>query len=248
MKIDALDLDYRELNTLIKQTDGNIVIENCFGQRFIGAGLNSSDCGGKNITISGTPGNALGAYLNGAVITVNGNAQDAVGDTMNDGKIVIDGNAGDALGYAMRGGKIFVRGNAGYRTGIHMKEYKPKNGAAKIPVIVVGGKVGSFLGEYLAGGLIVVLGIDCEDAPVGNFTGTGMHGGTIFIRCKKELKYLPAQVTADIASVADLEEIKPILNDYCNSFNMNLDEILTGQFYKLKANAKNPYKQLYTAY
>lgn len=49
----------------------------------------------------------------------------------------------DATGYAMRGGKIFVRGNAGYRAGIHMKAYKDKT-----PVLVIGGKAGSFLGEY----------------------------------------------------------------------------------------------------
>ncbi len=242
MRIDALDIDFRELNSEIKKSDGDVLVENCYGQRFIGAGLD-----GKSITINGTPGNALGAYLNGAVITVRGNAQDAVGDTMNDGKIIIDGNAGDALGYAMRGGKIFVRGNAGYRTGIHMKEYSPKNGTEKRPVIVVGGKVGSFLGEYLAGGLIVVLGLGSDEVPVGNFTGTGMHGGSIFIRCKEELTNLPAQVTAEVATESDMEEIKPILCEYADSFSMNVNEILSGQFYKLKANAKNPYKQLYTA-
>ncbi len=237
MRVDALNTDYRELNEQIKSSAGDVFIENCFGQRFIGAGQS-----GKSISINGTPGNALGAYLNGAVITVKGNAQDAVGDTMNDGKIVIDGNAGDALGYAMRGGKIYVRGNAGYRTGIHMKQYKEKR-----PVIVVGGKVGSFLGEYLAGGLIVVLGLDCDDLPVGNFTGTGMHGGAIFIRSEVELANLPAQVTAEIATDSDMEEIKPILSDYADSFGISADEILSGRFYKLKANAKNPYKQLYTA-
>ncbi len=247
MRFDALNVDFQELNAKIKTADEDVCIDNCYGQRFIGAGLNGANNGGKNITINGTPGNALGAYLNGAVITVNGNAQDAVGDTMNDGKIIIDGNAGDALGYAMRGGKIFVRGSAGYRTGIHMKQYSPKNGLEKRPVIVVGGKVGSFLGEYLAGGLIVVLGLDCEGVPVGNFTGTGMHGGTIFIRCKDELVGLPAQVTAEIATESDLEEIKPVLCEYADDFHMNIDELLSGQFYKLKANAKNPYKQLYVA-
>ncbi len=242
MKLNAMNLDYKDLNAAIKRADDDCFIDNCFGQRFIGAGINLSDCGGKNITINGIPGNALGAYLNGAVIKVNGNAQDAVGDTMNDGRIIIDGNAGDALGYAMRGGKIFVRGNAGYRTGIHMKEYKEKR-----PVIIVGGTVGSFLGEYLAGGLIIVLGLGSDEIPVGNFTGTGMHGGTIFIRCKNELTGLPAQVTAEIASDADLEEIEPELIEYAGSFNMNVSDLLKGQYYKLKANAKNPYKQLYTA-
>lgn len=237
VKIDSLNLNFKDLNMKIKAASHDIVIDNCYGQRFIGAGIE-----GKSIIINGTPGNALGAYLDGASITVNGSVQDAVGDTMNDGKIIIHGNAGDALGYAMRGGKIFVLGNAGYRTGIHMKQYEDKK-----PVIVVGGKVGSFLGEYLAGGLIVVLGLGSEDVPVGNFTGTGMHGGSIFIRSDNEPQNLPAQVTMQVANDEDLEEIKPVLREFADSFNINADELLQGRFFKLKANAKNPYKQLYTA-
>ena len=56
------------------------------------------------------------------------------------------GNVGDACGYAMRGGKIYIKGDCGYRAGIHMKAYQQH-----FPVMVVGGKAGSFLGEYLAG-------------------------------------------------------------------------------------------------
>jgi glutamate synthase domain-containing protein 3 len=233
----ARELDFKALNEQIKSTNDNVIIDECYGQRFIGSGAK-----GKKITINGTPGNALGAYLDGAVIEVNGNAQDAVGDTMNAGKIVIHGNAGDALGYAMRGGAIFVQGNSGYRTGIHMKEYKEKK-----PVIVIGGKVGSFLGEYLAGGLIVVLGINIEDVPVGNFTGTGMHGGRIFIRTNKELAALPAQVTAETATDEDLREIKPFIAEFAAHFSMNSETFAKEKFYVLKPNAKNPYKQLYTA-
>ena len=65
----------------------------------------------------------------------------------------------------MRSGKIFVKGNAGYRVGIHMKEYHEF-----YPKIIIGGKVGDFLGEYQAGGIIVVLGIGCDGkVPVGSF-------------------------------------------------------------------------------
>jgi len=237
VKLDASTMDYRALNAAIRDAGDDVMIDNCCGQRFIGAGLE-----GKTITINGTPGNALGAYLDGAVIKVNGNAQDAVGDTMNDGAVIIDGNAGDALGYAMRGGKIFVRGHAGYRTGIHMKEYKEKR-----PVIVVGGTVGSFLGEYLAGGLIVVLGLGSDTLPVGNFTGTGMHGGSIFIRCDEAPRSLPAQVTAEIAGPDELEEIRPVLREYADSFSMDAEALLSCRFYRLRPNAKNPYKKLYTA-
>lgn len=236
MNLKARQLGYRVLNQSIRNANEDVVIENCFGERFIGAGAAS-----KTITINGTPGNALGAYLDGATIIVNGNAQDAVGDTMNDGKIVIHGNAGDALGYAMRGGKILVKGNAGYRTGIHMKEYQDKK-----PVIVVGGCAGSFLGEYLAGGLIIILGLNTEDCPVGNFTGTGMHGGEIFIRSHQLPRSLPKQVCSDLADESDMERIRPVLMEFSETFNLTMDEILGKTFHRLTPNAKSPYKQLYT--
>ena len=242
MKLSAKHMDYQELNKQIRAAEMNVAIADCCGQRFIGSGLKD-----KTVTINGTPGNALGAYLDGGVITVNGNAQDAVGDTMNDGKIIIHGNAGDALGYAMRGGQIFVEGDSGYRTGIHMKEYTDIDGAAKRPVIVIGGGSGSFLGEYLAGGLIVVLGLGFDDAPVGNFTGTGMHGGRIFVRTKKVLGNLPAQVIATQASPDDMKELAPYITAFAECFGRDAASIMKDTFYMLMPNAKNPYKQMYTA-
>jgi glutamate synthase domain-containing protein 3 len=123
-----------------------------------------------------------------------------------------------------------------------MKEYREKK-----PVIVVGGRVGSFLGEYLAGGLIIVLGLGCADAPVGNFTGTGMHGGTLFIRTEQDLLHLPAQVAAAVAGPEALAEIEPFVLEFARAFRLDGPEILRGRFYVLRPNAKNPYHQLYTA-
>ena len=141
---------YKQVNEQIRAAqDSEITVENVIGQRYIGCG--STD---RKITVHGTAGNGLGQYLNGSTIEVFGNAQEAVGDTMNAGEIVVHGNVGDACGYAMRGGKIYIKGDCGYRAGIHMKAYQQH-----FPVMVVGGKAGSFLGEYLAGGLILVLGI-----------------------------------------------------------------------------------------
>ena len=237
MTISAHNIDFNELNKRIKAASGDLCIDKCCGQRFIGCGMS-----GKTLTINGTPGNALGAYFDGGVIEVRGNAQDAVGDTMNDGKIIVHGSAGDALGYAMRGGSIFIRDNAGYRTGIHMKEYKDKK-----PVIIIGGRVGSFLGKYLAGGLIVVLGIGVTDAPVGNFTGTGMHGGKFFIQTEGQLIALPQQVAAEIAGEDDLREIAPYVAEFAGYFGMDPGQLMKDRYYVLKPNAKNPYKQLYTA-
>ena len=238
MLIDAKNIDYQVLNQRIKDCDdADITIRNCLGQRFIAAGLS-----GKNITIEGTPGNALGAYLQGCGITVIGNAQDATGDTMNDGSIVIYGSTGDTCGYAMRGGCIYVRDDAGYRAGIHMKAYKDK-----VPVMVIGGKTGSFLGEYQAGGVIIVLGIGYDDDAnlVSNFCGTGMHGGKIFIRTNKLNAKFPAQVSVNKARESDMEEIKEYIDKYCKLFNIDSSKITDRDLYVLTPNTKTPYQQLF---
>lgn len=239
MNITAGDMHFQLLNKKLKACkDKVITIDNCLGQRYIGAGRSSGD-----IVINGTPGNALGAYLDGSNITVNGSAQDATGDTMNEGTITINGSSGDATGYAMRGGKIFVRDDAGYRAGIHMKSY-----IDKVPVLVIGGKAGSFLGEYQAGGYIVVLGLGYEDEQiVGYFCGTGMHGGKIFLRTNNYPADLPKQVKAEEATKADLAEIEGYVKEYCKKFGANKDDVMNHKFFVLTPDTKNPYKRLYTA-
>ena len=238
MYIDSENIGYKEINEALRGSDTEYTIDNCLGQRFIGAGM--SDI---SVTINGVPGNALGAYLNGAVISVNGNAQDAVGDTMNEGDIVVHGNVGDAVGYAMRGGRIFVKGDAGYRAGIHMKAYRDK-----IPLMVIGGKTGSFLGEYQAGGIIVVLGLTADARRiVGNFPCTGMHGGKMILRSDCSNVPLPSQVTAKAADAEDLKEIKGYVSDYCRLFGADEDEVMNSPFTVVTPDSKNPYKRLYVA-
>ena len=235
--IDAMDMPYRKLNETIRLSgEREVVVEHCLGQRYIGSGLSDS-----SIEIHGTAGNALGAYLNGAQITVMGNAQDATGDTMNDGRIIIHGSSGDATGYAMRGGRIFVRENAGYRAGIHMKAYEQK-----IPGLVIGGHAGSFLGEYQAGGLIIVLNLQNDPHPVGNFCGTGMHGGKIFLCGVAAPRQLPSQVLLQQADDAALEEIREPVAEFCSYFGQDIDRVLGRSFYVLTPNTSNPYHQLYT--
>ena len=238
INIDAKGLDFTALNEAIREQDCDLEITNCLGQRFIASGMSR-----RKIRIKGTPGNALGAYLNGGEIYVDGNAQDAVGDTMNEGYIVVDGNIGDAAGYAMRGGKIYVRGNAGYRAGIHMKEYKEK-----VPVMIIGGKAGSFLGEYQAGGKIIVLGL-CDDGKpnVSNFPCTGMLGGKMYLRSVCKVLRLPDKVKVSRATEGDMLEISEYLTEYCNIFGLDMEEILSSEFTVIVPDTKNPYKQMYVA-
>ncbi len=238
MLLDATHLDFKELNDFLRFHAGDCTVTGCCGQRFIAAGMS-----GRKITIEGVPGNALGAYLNGACITVSANAQDAVGDTMNEGTIVIHGNVGDAAGYAMRGGRIFVQGNAGYRAGIHMKAYQEK-----IPVMVIGGCAGSFLGEYQAGGVIVVLGLGHSGRRiVGEYPCTGMHGGKMFLRAAHGDIAFPSQVTARAADAEDMQEIRQYVSAFCELFGYSADEILDAPFTVVTPDSKNPYKQMYVA-
>lgn len=237
-RINASALDFKALNERLRQTNESCAVEQCCGQRFLAAGMAEI-----KLSIDGVPGNALGAYLNGAEITVNGNAQDAVGDTMNAGRIVIRGSVGDAVGYAMRGGEIFVRQNAGYRAGIHMKAYRDK-----VPALVIGGRTGSFLGEYQAGGRIVVLGLHTDGKPiVGNFPCTGLHGGKVFLRGSLEGVRFPPQVNVKAASPEDLVEIEPLVHTFCTLFSLDKAEILRTPFSVVTPNRENPFRQIYVA-
>ncbi len=236
--IDTTCMDHRKINEALRGAGTSAALTGCLGQRFIAAGL-----GDLSIDIRGIPGNALGAYLNGASIQVHGNAQDAVGDTMNEGEITVFGSIGDAAGYAMRGGAIYVKGNAGYRAGIHMKAYKEKR-----PVLVIGGRAGSFLGEYQAGGLIVVLGLHEDPKPiVGNFPCTGMHGGMMFLRGDHPEIRFPAQVTARQAFPEDLDLIRPYLAVFCERFGFDLTDIMNAPFTMITPDSRNPYQQMYVA-
>ena len=236
--INADGLDHRALNEVIRGSGEDCLVENCCGQRFIAAGMSQ-----KNIGITGIPGNALGAYLNGSTVTVRGNAQDAVGDTMNEGRIIIHGNIGDAAGYAMRGGRIYVKGNAGYRAGIHMKAYREK-----VPALVIGGRAGSFLGEYQAGGIIIVLGLSSSGSRiVSNFPCTGMHGGKLFLRSECRDVVFPEQVTARPAGPDDLREIRPYIEEFCSFFGYEAGEVMSGAFTVITPDTKNPYRQMYVA-
>ena len=242
MKIDAKGMYYKELNERIHQAvyDGHneIVLENINGQRYIATGLS----GEVRIKIHGTPGNDTAAFMDGPLLEVLGNAQDGIGNTMNSGKILVSGNAGDIIGHSMRGGKIFIRGDVGYRVGIHMKAYQEL-----YPVIIAGGCAQDFLGEYMAGGLIIILGLNRNEngSIVGNYCGTGMHGGIIYIRGRVEDFQLGKEVKAFDLNDEDKENLKKYLREYSSDFSLDIDEILKKPFCKLIPYTHRPYGKLY---
>ncbi|MCU0860784.1 MAG: hypothetical protein MUE65_00500 [Methanomassiliicoccales archaeon] len=209
-------LHYKVLNDLIRREmlagTRHIVLEGVMGHRYIASTANRKEL---YIEIRGTPGNNLGAFLDGPTIEVFGNAQDMTGNTMNAGRIIVHGNAWDVTGLAARGGSILIKGNTGYRVGIHMKEY-----CGVRPCIVVGGTAKDYLGEYMAGGTVVVLNLGgARGSPVGLHLGAGIHGGKIFVRGKVEDHQLGPGATVRPIEEEDLPELLWCLEEFERAFH-----------------------------
>lgn len=243
MEIDAKGIYYRALNERIRETirggEKNIVLRNVNGQYYIGDGIVGDDI---KITINGVPGNDLAAFMDGPFIEVMNNAQDNISNTMNSGKVIVHGNAGDVLGYGMRGGKLFVRGSVGYRVGIHMKGYMDQ-----IPTIVIGETAGDFLGEYMAGGNLILLGISSDNGEglTGDYLGTGIHGGAIFIRGEVDKSKCGKEVGITEPSEEEVDFLRETLEEYCKDFDLKLDDLLKRPFKKLYPQSARPYGKLY---
>jgi glutamate synthase domain-containing protein 3 len=240
-RIDARDLTYTRLNQLLRAAVAagkkEIEIDHVLGQRFIADGLK----GDVLITITGVPGGDLGMFMSGPTCIVHGNAEHAPGNTMDAGLIVIHGSAGDAVAHSMRGGKVYVRDDIGYRGGIHMKEYDTKR-----PILLVGGSSRAFLGEYMAGGLIVVLGLDGRPAAPERGIGSGIHGGEIYLRGDVPDYLLGVGATKKPAGAPDKERIAPFVREFAGHFGMDAGEILSGDFVRITPASSRPFANKYT--
>jgi glutamate synthase domain-containing protein 3 len=239
-------LNYQDLNEKIHETirQGNdrITLNNVCGQRFIAASLQ----GDLELIINGLPGNDLGIFMDGPKIIVNGNCEDQAGNTMNDGIIIVDGDGGDVIGLSARGGKIYVKKDVGYRVGIHIKEYEKQ-----FPVLIFGGIARDFLGEYMAGGLIIALGlkflpngtiVENDQSICGNELGTGIHRGKIILRTEENLEP-KLGVGAKLFNITpeEIKEIEPFLREFCEIFDIPYEIIRNKPFKVIKPISKRPF-------
>lgn len=161
---------------------------------------------------------------------------------MNGGEIIIHGHSGDALGYGMRDGSIYVRDNVACRGGIHIKEFEQMK-----PVIVIGQNAGSFLGEYMAGGTIVLLGLNMKrgEKLFGTHCASGMHGGKIFVRGAFPKENLSQNIKVSSLTKEDEKELEGYVKKYCRYF-ADFKEIMAKPFKKLSPATSRPYANLYT--
>jgi glutamate synthase domain-containing protein 3 len=242
VRIDASGVYYRELNARLREAVLNgtqkIELRNVYGQRYIGTDLDKP----IEVEIFGTPGNDLGAFMDGPRLIVHGNAQDGCGNTMNSGEIIVHGHAGDIVGLSARGGKIFIKEDVGYRAGIHMKEYKDKK-----PVLVIGGTAQDFLGEYMAGGILIILGLDLSEGEhhKAKFIGTGMHGGVMYLRGSISDFQLGKEVGVAELNEEDGQLLTKLVGEFAAHFSYDAEEILRHKFIKLFPLYLRPYGRLY---
>lgn len=276
-QICARGLVTRQLNQTIfawvrEQRGGaaRVVVSNLTGQRYLGTNLAGYPV---RLDLYGTPGNDLGAFLDGPTLWVHGNAQDGVGNTMNAGRIVVEGSAGDVAALSARGGELFIWGNVGYRACLHMKEYQGQR-----PLVVVGGTAQDFFGEYMAGGVAVLLGLgtgpgsgpgseptvdsggaSSQGGAAGAgplihripYLATGMHGGVIYLRGEWDPSVLSTQVEAEpVASLRAEPALAEAVGQFTEVFSVRLnavqrDLLERGPYWRIRPRGKRPYARLY---
>ncbi len=246
VEIDAKGIYYKELNEqiqeLARQGVRHIILRNVRGQRYLGSSLAYE---ALYLEIHGIPGEDLGFNLNGPTLEVFGHAQNAAANTMDSGKIIVHGLGGDALAYGMRGGRLFVRDDVGYRVGIHMKEYRQK-----IPAVVIGGTAGDYLGEYMAGGTILLLNKENrEEMFAGNSEktlATGIHGGTVYIFASKIPEYLLGIGACLVPpEETDREKVESLVLEYCKYYQIEPDPLLNRELFKIVAVGSRPFARFY---
>jgi NADPH-dependent glutamate synthase beta subunit-like oxidoreductase/glutamate synthase domain-containing protein 3/Pyruvate/2-oxoacid:ferredoxin oxidoreductase delta subunit len=245
--VEAQGVPYRELNRQLRELASagvrQIILEGIRGQRYLGSGLDFPDL---LLQVKGIPGEDLGFNLSGPTIEVFGHAQNAVANTMDSGRIIVHGLGGDALAYGMRGGELYVRDDVGYRVGIHMKEY-----ADKVPVVVIGGTAGDYLGEYMAGGIIILLNRNNRQEMVAGASprtlATGIHGGALYIFAYD----LPAELLGigakpvEAGGGAEREKVEHYVRQFCRHFSLDAAPLLERRLIKIVPVGSRPFASFY---
>ena len=123
-----------------------------------------------------------------------------------------------------------------------MKEYEGRR-----PVIVIGGTAQHFLGEYMAGGVLAVLGLNLRPGQrhIAEFIGTGMHGGVIYVRGELEPYQLGLEVGQVPLEDEDWDLLRELVGSYCGHFGVDEAEVFAQPFTKLIPLSLRPYGRLY---
>jgi NADPH-dependent glutamate synthase beta subunit-like oxidoreductase/glutamate synthase domain-containing protein 3/ferredoxin len=209
----------------IKGGSRNLEIE-AFGQHGIGGRLwDTTET--THIRIIGHSGQRAGSLGNANTkIEIMGPASDDIGWLNAGAEIIVHGNASNGAMNGAAQGKVYVGGNLGARAMTMTK----RNPRFEPPELWVLGSVGDYFGEFMAGGIAVICGIESEakSSVLGYRPLVGMVGGTVYVRgnvadfSEKDAKIIPVSDTAWEWLAANLEtfltkinkpELLPVLTD-----------------------------------
>ncbi|MEJ2040146.1 MAG: FAD-dependent oxidoreductase [Desulfosarcinaceae bacterium] len=152
-----------------------------YGQHGIGGRLWRAGDKEIHLQITGPTGQRVGAMgFANTRIEIMGPASDDVGWLNAGARIVVHGHCGNGTANAMAQGTIYVAGNIGAR-GMTMTKHNPR---FEPPQLWVLGSVGDYFGEFMAGGIAVICGHECQNASnvLGYRPLVGMVGGQVFFR------------------------------------------------------------------
>ncbi|MFP7760479.1 glutamate synthase large subunit [Marisediminicola sp. LYQ85] len=194
-------------------------------------GENGLPAGTIDITLRGSAGQSLGAFLPaGITLRLEGDSNDYVGKGLSGGDIVVRPNAasvfpaednviaGNVIGYGATRGTMFIRGIVGER-------FLVRNSGA---TAVVEG-VGDHALEYMTGGLAVILG------STGRNLGAGMSGGTAYIHALESDRVNPDSLaTGELVlhplGAADAEMLHDLLERHVAETGSKLAERMLASF------------------
>ena len=152
-----------------------------YGQHGIGGRLWKAGNEQVHVKINGPSGQRVGSFgFDNTFIEVMGPVSDDVGWLNAGAKIVVHGNAANGACNAMAQGKVYVAGNIGAR-GMTMTKANPRFSPPELWVL---GSVGDYFGEFMAGGIAVVCGIEAHrpENVLGYRPLVGMVSGKVFFR------------------------------------------------------------------
>ncbi len=169
-----------KIQRAVEQGYRKIEIDAC-GQHGIGGRLWRAGKENILIRIIGQAGQRTGSLgFANTSIEIMGPVSDDVGWLNAGADIVVHGHAANGVANGMAQGRVYISGNIGSR-GMTMTKSNPRFAPPEVWVL---GSVGDYFGEFMAGGIAVVCGIEPQtpENVLGYRPLVGMVGGKVFFR------------------------------------------------------------------
>ena len=252
-----------------------ISLKNVIGQRYIGDGVKgnvkikiygvpgndmAAFMDGPEIEVFGNAQDGVANTMNSGKIVVHGSSGDITGYSMRGGEIyirdnvgwrsgihmksyldkfpviVIGGKAGNFLGEYMAGGIIIVLGQ---QSSASSSSGEPGEGNNSEDTTGKKFEKTYYFEKFYS---------TSSSSVVGDFAGTGMHGGRIFICGDVDEYKIGKEVKKTKPDKNDIEVLKYYISNYCSFFKADYEKMISGRlknFIKLAPYSHRPYGKLY---